>query len=176
MMPSIQSSFLDAIPEAMLEERTTIKLRSSGRGPMHARQVCATAVAFGARARWRARTIIRRGASTSGRPAWPGDAVPPTADDVRRTRRSTSPGERVKHRRFGSGNDRRARRQRARRQGEDRLRRRDIGRKTLVLAYTDTRAGHRAEWRSRTTTCGTSPRSRALGLDAERAATSSSAS
>ena len=36
MLPSRQSSFLDAIPDAMVDKRSTIKVRSSGRAMMRA--------------------------------------------------------------------------------------------------------------------------------------------
>ena len=36
LMPSRQSSFLDAIPDAMVDKRSTIKVRSSGRSMMRA--------------------------------------------------------------------------------------------------------------------------------------------
>ena len=110
-MPSKASSFLQAIPEAMLEQFKTIKVRSSGRSFMHS---------LGGGSQWG--NSRARGVDHPAREAWldAESAFPPSASQ----RRPGTPvtrvaafaeaeesqdaaiiavGSRVKHRKFGSG-------------------------------------------------------------------------
>ena len=110
-MPSKASSFLQAIPEEMLEQRKTIKVRSSGRSFMHS---------LGGGSQWG--NSRARGVDHPAREQWldKESAFPPSASQ----RRPGTPvtrvaefeeaeesqdaaiiavGSRVKHRKFGSG-------------------------------------------------------------------------
>jgi DNA helicase-2/ATP-dependent DNA helicase PcrA len=109
-MPSKASSFLVAIPEAMLEQRMTIKVRSSGRSFMHS---------LGGGSQWG--NSRRRDTSAALRTAYLGDdAFPPSAAarrpgtpvsrpsgfddaDVSQDAAVIAVGARVRHRKFGSG-------------------------------------------------------------------------
>jgi len=109
-MPSKASSFLVAIPEDMLEQRMTIKVRSSGRSFMHS---------LGGGSQWG--NSRRRDSATALRSAYlSDDAFPPSAaarrpgtpvsrptgfDDVDASQDAAviAVGSRVRHRKFGSG-------------------------------------------------------------------------
>jgi DNA helicase-2/ATP-dependent DNA helicase PcrA len=110
-MPSKASSFLAAIPEDMLEQRMTIKVRSSGRSFMHS---------LGGGSQWG--NSRRREPATGLRSAVLGDerAFPPSAAlrrpgtpvtrpaafddaDVSQDAAIVAVGARVRHRKFGSG-------------------------------------------------------------------------
>jgi DNA helicase-2/ATP-dependent DNA helicase PcrA len=109
-MPSKASSFLVAIPEDMLEQRMTIKVRSSGRSFMHS---------LGTGSQWG--NSRRRESAASLRTAYlDDDAFPPSAaarrpgtpvarpsgfDDVDASQDAAviAVGARVRHRKFGSG-------------------------------------------------------------------------
>jgi DNA helicase-2/ATP-dependent DNA helicase PcrA len=107
LLPSRQSSFIDAIPEEMVEKRSTIKVRSSGRSVMRAGGDLG---AYG-------RSYGRSGRSSSGAPAAdffqpsagarrPGSPVisfAPSAEDESQDAPVFAIGARVKHRKFGSG-------------------------------------------------------------------------
>jgi DNA helicase II / ATP-dependent DNA helicase PcrA len=109
-MPSKASSFLVAIPEDMLEQRMTIKVRSSGRSFMHS---------LGGGSQWG--NSRRRDTAATLRTAYlDEDAFPPSAaarrpgtpvsrpagfDDAEASQDAAviAVGARVKHRKFGSG-------------------------------------------------------------------------
>jgi DNA helicase-2/ATP-dependent DNA helicase PcrA len=109
-MPSKASSFLVAIPEEMLEQRMTIKVRSSGRSFMHS---------LGGGSQWG--NSRRRDSAAALRSAYlSDDAFPPSAaarrpgtpvsrptgfDDVDASQDAAviAVGSRVRHRKFGSG-------------------------------------------------------------------------
>ena len=108
-MPSKASSFLTAIPEAMLEQRQTIKVRSSGRSFMHS---------LGGGSQWgnsRVRPAPTRGqfldddagfppSASQRRPGTPVTRSPAFDDaDVSQDAAVIAIGARVKHRKFGSG-------------------------------------------------------------------------
>ena len=107
------SSFLDAIPEAMVEKRSTIKVRSSGRSVMRAGGIVRLGDAAAVRGRdsrrlSRSTTISMRRFRHPPRARRPGTPVTrapasPTTRTSRRTRRSFAVGARVSHRKFGSG-------------------------------------------------------------------------
>jgi DNA helicase-2/ATP-dependent DNA helicase PcrA len=109
-MPSKASSFLVAIPEDMLEQRMTIKVRSSGRSFMHS---------LGGGSQWG--NSRKRDVSSTLRAAYlDDDAFPPSAaarrpgtpvsrptsfDDAEASQDAAviAVGARVRHRKFGSG-------------------------------------------------------------------------
>jgi DNA helicase II / ATP-dependent DNA helicase PcrA len=109
-MPSKASSFLVAIPEDMLEQRMTIKVRSSGRSFMHS---------LGSGSQWG--NSRRRDTASTLRTAYlDDDAFPPSAaarrpgtpvsrptgfDDAEASQDAAviAVGARVRHRKFGSG-------------------------------------------------------------------------
>jgi DNA helicase-2/ATP-dependent DNA helicase PcrA len=108
LLPGRQSSFLDDIPDSMLEKRGTIKVRSSGRSMMRAG---GNFSAFG-RSYGRSGRIGEdfgdvppRPSAASRRPGMPvqsfGHAV--AAEDESQDAPVYAPGVRVKHRKFGSG-------------------------------------------------------------------------
>ena len=109
LLPSRQSSFLDAIPDAMVEKRSTIKVRSSGPvGDARRRERSAATIAASAERRAvgrRYRGLRAAAVAGSRRPGSPvrgfGRRSPPKTN--RRTRRCSCVGARVKHRKFGSG-------------------------------------------------------------------------
>ena len=81
LMPSIPSSFLRTIPPGTLEERSTFKLRASGRSVLP-----------------QPASVRRPGAPVSRAPAWADREVEVSQDSPHYIK-----GERVKHSRFGSG-------------------------------------------------------------------------
>jgi DNA helicase-2/ATP-dependent DNA helicase PcrA len=108
-MPSKASSFLVAIPEDMLEQRMTIKVRSSGRSFMHS---------LGGGSQWG--NSRKRDTGATLRTAYLDDAFPPSAaarrpgtpvsrpsgfDDAEASQDAAiiAVGSRVRHRKFGSG-------------------------------------------------------------------------
>ena len=107
-MPSKASSFLVAIPEAMLEQRQTIKVRSSGRSFMHS---------LGGGSQWgnsRVRPVARAQSldddamfppsAAHRRPGTPVTRAESFDDaDVSQDAAVIAVGARVKHRKFGSG-------------------------------------------------------------------------
>jgi DNA helicase II / ATP-dependent DNA helicase PcrA len=109
-MPSKASSFLVAIPEEMLEQRMTIKVRSSGRSFMHS---------LGGGSQW-GNSRKRESAATLRTAYLDDDAFPPSAaarrpgtpvsrpagfDDAEASQDAAviAVGARVRHRKFGSG-------------------------------------------------------------------------
>jgi DNA helicase-2/ATP-dependent DNA helicase PcrA len=109
-MPSKASSFLVAIPEDMLEQRMTIKVRSSGRSFMHS---------LGGGSQW-GNSRKRESAATLRTAYLDDDAFPPSAaarrpgtpvsrptgfDDAEASQDAAviAVGARVRHRKFGSG-------------------------------------------------------------------------
>jgi DNA helicase II / ATP-dependent DNA helicase PcrA len=109
-MPSKASSFLVAIPEDMLEQRMTIKVRSSGRSFMHS---------LGGGSQW-GNSRKRDTAATLRTAYLDGDAFPPSAaarrpgtpvsrptgfDDAEASQDAAviAVGSRVRHRKFGAG-------------------------------------------------------------------------
>ena len=94
LLPGKESSFLAAIPDGLVERRETIRVRSSGR------------IAFDGDSQWSARqSSSRPGARRPGVPVtlghrWDNEAdVASASQDVP----AFQPGERVRHRTFGSG-------------------------------------------------------------------------
>ena len=81
LLPSIPSSFLRTIPPGMLEERSTFKLRASGRSVLP-----------------QPAAVRRPGAPVTRAPAWADREVEVSQDAPHYIK-----GERVKHSRFGSG-------------------------------------------------------------------------
>jgi DNA helicase-2/ATP-dependent DNA helicase PcrA len=135
MMPSMRSRFLDDIPPALLEDRKTIKVRSSGRlaysrdnYSRHSR----TEAPFGQTA-WRG-TPPRKSHDV---PVWRGESSDAGRDEAP----SYSRGERVTHRLFGGG-----RIEELSGTGRDikaviEFDDASVGRKTIKLAYTTLERG-----------------------------------
>jgi DNA helicase-2/ATP-dependent DNA helicase PcrA len=95
-MPSIKSRFLREIPQGMLEERKTIKLRSAGRS--YSREEFASEPFQRDSGAWRTQTTR----SMHQVPAW---RPSPNAADVAASQEESlyKRGERIKHRLFGGG-------------------------------------------------------------------------
>jgi DNA helicase II / ATP-dependent DNA helicase PcrA len=111
LLPSRQSSFLDAIPDAMVEKRNTIKVRSSGRSVMRA------GGEFGSYGRNYGRAssagssqdaeafFTNRPSPSARRPGTPvgNYGVSVSVEDESQDAPLFVVGARVKHRKFGSG-------------------------------------------------------------------------
>jgi DNA helicase-2/ATP-dependent DNA helicase PcrA len=104
LLPARQSSFLDAIPPAMLDQQSSVKVRSSGRGVMRG--------AWGASSRGPSRYYSpSAAASDHSLSPKPSERRPGRALDVGRFSDEDASqdvpayviGSRVKHRKFGSG-------------------------------------------------------------------------
>ena len=107
LLPARQSSFLDSIPEAMLDQQSSVRIRSSGRGVMRAswgrggsrvdaRSYSPAIAPFDDSILGRDKPSFRR----------PGKAVEVSYfadEDVSQDAPSLTIGSRVKHRKFGSG-------------------------------------------------------------------------
>jgi DNA helicase-2/ATP-dependent DNA helicase PcrA len=110
-MPSRQSSFLDTIPDSMVEKRSTIKVRSSGRSVMRAGGATLGGYdrGFGRAGAGRygrdTEDYAPRPSPATRRPGSPvgsfGSAV--AAEDESQEAAMFVVGARVKHRKFGSG-------------------------------------------------------------------------
>jgi len=146
MLPSRPSSFLDAIPEEMIEKRSTIKVRSSGRSVMRAggdlgsygRTYSRNGRAGAAR---EAEEFFARPSPGARRPGTPVVSFAPSAEDESQDAPMFVVGARVKHRKFGSGTI-------AELSGSGRDAKvkvdfddEDIGRKTLVIAQANLERG-----------------------------------
>jgi len=95
-MPSIRSRFLKEIPQGMMEERRTIKVRSAGRS--FSRDPAWRDAPTREPGSWRTQTTR----SMHQVPAWRPSASVPEAD-VSQDEPLYRPGERIKHRLFGGG-------------------------------------------------------------------------
>ena len=150
-MPSKASSFLVAIPEDMLEQRMTIKVRSSGRSFMHS---------LGGGSQWGNSPPAGHGGGAARGDSSTTTRFPPSAAARRpgtpvsrpdRLRRRRGVAGRRRHRRRGAGaasevrlrRDRRARGRGTRSEGEDRLRRRDDRSQDARRRAGQPRTGHR---------------------------------
>ena len=108
LMPSRQSSFLDAIPESMIEKRSTIKVRSSGRAVMRAggEEYGGYAGRYGRGSRSPdADDFVPRYSPSNRRPGVPvvGYGQRGGAEDESQDAAVFVVGARVKHRKFGTG-------------------------------------------------------------------------
>jgi DNA helicase-2/ATP-dependent DNA helicase PcrA len=108
LLPSRHSSFLDGIPDAMVDKRSTIKVRSSGRSVMRAGgSVGGYSRNFGrgTRGGQEIEEILSRPSPASRRPGSPvsiyGSSM--AAEDESQDAPMFVAGARVKHRKFGSG-------------------------------------------------------------------------
>ena len=110
-MPCKASSFLQAIPEAMLEQRKTIKVRSSGRSFMHSLgggsqwgNSRARGVDHPVREPWSDADSAFPPSASQRRPGMPVTRVAKVEEaDVSQDAATIAVGSRVKHRKFGSG-------------------------------------------------------------------------
>jgi len=105
LLPARQSSFLDGIPEQMLDHQSSVRLRSSGRGVMRS----AWGRAGGA-SRFSGQAVsvfdesaAARNTPASRRPGTPLDAGYFSDEETSQDAPTFSIGSRVKHRKFGSG-------------------------------------------------------------------------
>jgi DNA helicase-2/ATP-dependent DNA helicase PcrA len=108
LLPARQSSFLDAIPPAMLDSQSSVKVRSSGRGVMRS----GWSMRAGGPSRFQgggggsSRGDFEDGLSVSPSVRRPGRPVSITyaaAEDESQDEALYAPGSRVKHAKFGSG-------------------------------------------------------------------------
>jgi DNA helicase-2/ATP-dependent DNA helicase PcrA len=95
LLPGRESSFLSTIPAGLLERRETVKVRTSGRIAMSSGDRWYSS--FGGSSRPAAR---RPGTPVSLGPRWTSE---PDSEEVSQDAPSYTPGERVRHRTFGSG-------------------------------------------------------------------------
>jgi DNA helicase-2/ATP-dependent DNA helicase PcrA len=106
-MASRQSSFLDGIPEAMIEKRSTIKVRSSGRSMMRAGGDSSYGNRYGQGVRGGrdVEEFFNRPSPAARRPGSPVVSFGPSAspEDESQDAAVLAVGARVKHRKFGSG-------------------------------------------------------------------------
>jgi len=108
LMPSRQSSFLDAIPDSLIEKRSTIKVRSSGRAVMRAggEEYGGYAGRYGRGSRSPdIDDFVPRYSPSSRRPGVPvvGLGQRGAAEDESQDAAVLVIGARVKHRKFGTG-------------------------------------------------------------------------
>src|SRR5262249_39716451 len=108
LMASRQSSFLDDIPDAMLEKRGTIKVRSSGRAMMRAGSGFPSygrGYGRGDRVGGAFDDMPLRPSPATRRPGMPVQGYAPVAaaEDESQDAPVFARGARVKHRKFGSG-------------------------------------------------------------------------
>jgi len=108
LLPSRHSSFLDGIPDAMIEKRSTIKVRSTGRSVMRAGGSIGgynRSFGRGTRGGHEIEDVIARPSPASRRPGSPvsvyGGSM--AAEDESQDAPVFAVGARVKHRKFGSG-------------------------------------------------------------------------
>jgi len=108
LLPSRHSSFLDSIPDAMVEKRSTIKVRSSGRSVMRAGgSIGGYSRSFGrgTRGGQEIEEILNRPSPATRRPGSPvsmfGSSTP--IEDESQDAPMFVVGARVRHRKFGSG-------------------------------------------------------------------------
>ena len=106
-MASRQSSFLDGIPETMIEKRSTIKVRSSGRSMMRAGGDSSYGNRYGQGVRGGrdVEEFFNRPSPAARRPGSPVVSFGPSAspEDESQDAAVLTVGARVKHRKFGSG-------------------------------------------------------------------------
>ena len=106
LLPSRQSSFLDAIPEAMLDKRSTIKVRSTGRSFMRAggdRFGARFGRTFGLAAPSEEESPLRSRSAAVRRPGSPVPTYGFSDEHASQDVPAFIVGARVKHRKFGSG-------------------------------------------------------------------------
>jgi DNA helicase II / ATP-dependent DNA helicase PcrA len=107
LLPARQSSFLDGIPEKMLDQQSSVRLRSSGRGVMRAAwgraEARREAGYFGATVSAFDDSAVARRTPASRRPGTPLDAGYFSDEETSQDAASLTIGSRVKHRKFGSG-------------------------------------------------------------------------
>jgi DNA helicase-2/ATP-dependent DNA helicase PcrA len=107
LLASRQSSFLDTIPETLVEKRSTIKVRSSGRSMMRAggSSGYGQRYGYGMRSGEDVEDYIVRSSPASRRPGSPVSGFAPSAspEDESQDGPVYVVGARVKHRKFGSG-------------------------------------------------------------------------
>ena len=109
-LPSRQSSFLDDIPDSMVEKRSTIKVRSSGRSVMRAGGSeyggYTRSYGFGGRSPRASEDLPLRPSPGTRRPGTPVTGFrtsTPAVEDESQDVPRFAIGVRVKHRKFGSG-------------------------------------------------------------------------
>jgi DNA helicase-2/ATP-dependent DNA helicase PcrA len=104
-MPARQSSFLDAIPDAMVDKRSTIKVRSSGRSMMRAggSDFGALPGRYGRSSSFNDDSFVPRASPSDRRPGVPVTGLARAAEDESQDAAVFVIGARVKHRKFGSG-------------------------------------------------------------------------
>jgi DNA helicase-2/ATP-dependent DNA helicase PcrA len=109
LMPSRQSSFLDAIPDTLVEKRSTIKVRSSGRSVMRAGGSAFSGGYAGRYGRGSRPSddddFVPRASPSDRRPGVPvvGYGRSAAAEDESQDAAALVIGARVKHRKFGTG-------------------------------------------------------------------------
>ena len=106
LLPARQSSFLDAIPEAMLDKKSTVKVRSSGRAMMRAGGSGYESYAgrYGRGARPSdSDDFAPRASPSDRRPGVPVTGFARAVEDESQDAAVFAIGARVKHRKFGSG-------------------------------------------------------------------------
>ncbi|HXT15879.1 MAG TPA: UvrD-helicase domain-containing protein [Gemmatimonadaceae bacterium] len=112
LLPSRQSSFLDGIPDDMVERKSTIKVRSSGRSVMRAGGDWGGSSSYGskfgtsARSSRDAEDFFSRPSASSRRPGQPVGGfggVSISVEDESQDAPMFVVGARVKHRKFGTG-------------------------------------------------------------------------
>ena len=107
LLPARQSSFLDGIPEKMLDQQSSVRLRSSGRGVM--REAWGRAESrrgagyFGQTVSVFDESAAARRTPAARRPGTPLDAGYFSDEEASQVAPSYLVGSRVKHRKFGSG-------------------------------------------------------------------------
>jgi len=114
LLPARQSSFLDSLPEQMLDHQSSVRLRSSGRGVMRSawgragmsprgRGATEGSHFLGPTVSVFDESAAARGTPSSRRPGTPLDAGYFPGEETSQDAPSFSIGSRVKHRKFGSG-------------------------------------------------------------------------
>lgn len=105
LLPARQSSFIDEIPPAMLDQQNSVKVRSSGRGVM--RGAWGAGSSRGPSRYYQAPTSVFETAlspkPSDRRPGRPLEVGTFAEEDASQDAPSYSIGSRVKHRKFGSG-------------------------------------------------------------------------
>jgi DNA helicase-2/ATP-dependent DNA helicase PcrA len=108
LLPSRHSSFLDGIPDVMVEKRSTIKVRSTGRSVMRAGGSLggySRSFGRGTRGGQEIEEILSRPSPATRRPGAPVNmyGASTSAEDESQDAPTFVVGARVKHRKFGSG-------------------------------------------------------------------------
>ena len=107
LLSSRQSSFLDGIPDSMIEKRSTIKVRSTGRSMMRAggSSSYGQRYGYGMRSGEDVEDYLARSSPAARRPGTPvvGYASSAAPEDESQAGAVFAIGARVKHRKFGAG-------------------------------------------------------------------------